>query len=137
MCTAQFQKKEWGLAFHHAQWLYNRTPHNQHGNKLSPFEFVTGLKPDFSKVRVFGCKCYKFQFKHNRVDKLDQRATSCLYVGHSDERANTYRLYFRETGKVQEGGFAQFDENFNEVGKLLSTFDSTFVHNFEVKTKRS
>ena len=136
MCTAQFQKKEWTFAFRHAQWLYNRTPHSHHGNSLSPYEYVTGLKPDLSKVRIFGCKCYKFVFQQNRTDKLDYRSKACFYIGHHEERANTYLFYFRENGKVFEGGFAAFDENFAEVGKLLSTFDSTFVHNFEVKTKR-
>ena len=63
MCTAQFQSKEWTLAFQHSVWLYNRVPHKHHGNKMSLFEFVTGLKPDLSHVKIFGSKCFKFQFK--------------------------------------------------------------------------
>ena len=59
-------------------------------NKISPCEFGTGLKPELSHVRIFGSKCYKFQFKEKRVDKLANRSEQCLYVGHSYERANTF-----------------------------------------------
>jgi len=111
MCTAQFQKKEWTLAFQHSVWLYNRVPHKHHGNKMSPFEYVTGLKPDLSQVKNFGSKCYKFQFKEERVDKLANRSEQCLYVGHSDERVNTFLFYHREEGKVTEGGISKVDEN--------------------------
>ena len=31
---------------------------------------------------------------------------------------------------------SKFDENIDEYGKLPSTFDSTYIHNFEVKSKR-
>ena len=99
---------------------------------MSPFEFVTGLKPDLSQVKIFGSKCYKFQFKEKRVDKLANMSEQCLYVGHSDERVNTFLFYHREEGKVTEGGISKFDE----YGNLLSTFDSTYIHNFEVKSKR-
>ena len=57
-------------------------------------------------------------------------------MGHSDERVNTFLSYHREEGKVTEGGISKFDENLDEYGKLLSTFDSTYIHNFEVKSKR-
>jgi hypothetical protein len=82
MCTAQFLKKEWTLGFQHAVWLYNRIQHNHHGNKISSFEFVTGLKPDLTQVRIFGAKCYKFQSKDRRVDKLAKSSEQCLCVGH-------------------------------------------------------
>jgi len=61
MFTAQFLKGEWPLAFQHAVWLHNRMPHTHHGNKRSPFEFVAGLKPDLTQVRIFRTKCYRFQ----------------------------------------------------------------------------
>lgn len=135
MCTAQFLKKEWSLAFSHAVWLYNRTPHDSL-SEMSPLEYVTGLKPDLTQVKIFGCKAYKFQLKRDRCDKLANRAKSCFYVGQTDERTNTFLFYFRDESKVEQGGIGKFDENINEYGKLLSTFDSTYIHNFEVKTMR-
>jgi hypothetical protein len=27
---------------------------------MCPFEFVTGIKPDLSKLRLFGCAAYAF-----------------------------------------------------------------------------
>jgi hypothetical protein len=135
MCTAQFLKKEWTLAFLHAVWLYNRMPHTFLIDK-SPLEYVTGLKPDLTQVKIFGCKAFKFQLKRDRSDKLSDRAKPCFYVGQTDERTNTFLFYDRDKGKVEQGGIAKFDENINDYGKLLSTFDSTYVYNFEVKTKR-
>jgi hypothetical protein len=93
MCTAQFLKTEWTLAFQHAVWLHNRMPHKQHGNTISPFEFVTGLKPDLAQVRMIGVKCYKFQIKEKRVENLANRFEQCLYVGHSEERVSTFLFY--------------------------------------------
>jgi hypothetical protein len=77
-----------------------------------------------------------FNSKKKRVDKLANRSEQCLYVGHSDERVNTFLSYHREEGKVTEGGISKFDENIDEYGRLLRTFDSTYIHNFEVKSKR-
>jgi hypothetical protein len=40
-------------------------------------------------------------------------------------------------GKIRiEGGISKFDENVDEYGTLLSTFDTTYIHNFEVKSRR-
>ena len=136
MCTAKFTKKEWALAFDHAVWLYNRMPHAHHKNILSPSEFVTGLKPNLGKVRVFGTQCFQFQYKEQRPDKLSDRAKSCLYVGHSEDKTNAYKFYYRDSGKVILGGIASFVENISECGKLLSSFDSSHVFDFETKINR-
>jgi hypothetical protein len=136
MCTAQYMKMQSTVAFQHAVWLYKRMPRKHHGTKLSPFEFVKPLKPDLKQVRIFDAKCLKFQFKERNVDKLANRSEQCLYVGHSEERVSTFLFYLTEEGKVTEGGISKFDENIDEYGKLLSTFDSTHTQNFEAKSRR-
>ena len=70
------------------------------------------------------------------MDKLANRFEQCLYVGHSEEIVNTFLLYHREEGQFTEGSISKFDENIDEYGKLLSTFDSTYFRSFEVKSER-
>ena len=60
MYTAKFMKNEWPLAFSHANYIYNRMPHPHLNNTMCPFEFATGIKPDLSKLRIFGCLAYAF-----------------------------------------------------------------------------
>jgi hypothetical protein len=68
-------------------------PQSYHGNTIIPFEFVTGLKPDLSQLRISTSKCYKLQFTETRVDKLANRSEQCLYVGHSDGNVRTFLFY--------------------------------------------
>ena len=58
--TAKFMKNEWPLAFSHAYYIYNRMPHPHLNNTMCPFEFATGIKPDLSKLRIFGCLAYAY-----------------------------------------------------------------------------
>jgi len=63
-------------------------------NKMCPFECVTRIKPDLSKLRIFGCAAYAFIDPSRRIGKLANRAKLYMYVG-NDGESNGYLLYNR------------------------------------------
>jgi len=76
---------------------------------MCPLEFATGIKPDLSKLRIFGCIAYAFIDPSRRVGKLADRAKPYIYVGNDDE-SNGYLIYNRTTHETTTQGIVQFVE---------------------------
>ncbi|EEH50872.1 uncharacterized protein MICPUCDRAFT_66036 [Micromonas pusilla CCMP1545] len=98
-------KEEWPLACDHAVLLYNRIPHQKHDLKKSPYEIMYGVKPDMTKVKVFGCEVFELISKQSNTglgQKLNPRAKAFMYVGHSETTvADSYKLYDRGSKTVK------------------------------------
>ena len=109
MYTAKFTKNEWPLAFSHANYIYNMTPHPHLNNTKCPFEFAAGIKPDVSKLRLFGCIAYAFIDPSRRAGKFAHRVKPYIYVGNDDE-SNGYLLYDRTKYETTTQGIVQFVE---------------------------
>jgi len=58
---------------------------------MCPFEFATGIKPDLSKLFIFGCIAYAFLDPSRRAGKFAYIAKPYIYVGNDDE-SNGYLL---------------------------------------------
>ncbi|KAK1627194.1 hypothetical protein QYE76_001509 [Lolium multiflorum] len=70
------------------------------GLEKTPYEILTGNKPNVSYFKVFGCKCY-ILVKDTRLTKFDSRAQEGIFVGYAtDSRA--YRVYNKTNGRVVE-----------------------------------
>ena len=61
------------------------------------------------------------------------RAKPYIYVGNDDESSG-YLLYNRTKYETTTQGIVQFVENVDVYGKVLSTYDQTFVYNYVYKT---
>ena len=48
--------KYWSDALLHAAFIRNRAPHSQFQHKFTPYEKLIGIKPDLTKLRVFGSR---------------------------------------------------------------------------------
>ena len=48
--------EHWAAAVQHATYILNRTPKLRDGVWMSPYERLTGRKPNLSYIRIFGCK---------------------------------------------------------------------------------
>jgi len=81
--TAKFMNNEWPLAFSHANYIYNRMPHLN--NTMCQFEFATGIKPDMSKLGIFGCMVYAFIDPSRRAGMFADRAKPYIHAGNEDE----------------------------------------------------
>lgn len=91
-----------------AAYVINRVP-SQGLKYMSPYEKMTGTKPNVSYFRVFGCVCYVFVPSHLH-HKMEKKAIRCVFVGYDKERKG-WRCCNPNTGKVYVSRNVIFDEN--------------------------
>ena len=75
---------------------------------MTPYEAWSGIKPDVSFLRVFGCSAYAHIPKIERY-KLDSKARKCVMLGYGTSQKG-YRLYDVEEMKVVHSRDVVFDE---------------------------
>ena len=96
-------------ACHATNWLYLRKNLNK-----TPYEILTGKKPDICYFKVFGCKCFICK-KGNRLSKFEPRSYEGIFFGYSTN-AHAYRVYNKSTGQVEEAVDVRFDEENGSQG---------------------
>src|SRR5208282_3160931 len=80
----------WGEALKAAVYLYNRTPHSSLPGYISLHEAVTGNRPIYDNVKVWGSLCY---YRDNLPKKkLDQRGYKAALIGFGKE-ANIFKVW--------------------------------------------
>ncbi|KAK1620384.1 hypothetical protein QYE76_025901, partial [Lolium multiflorum] len=75
----------------------------------TPYEILTGNKPNVSYFKVFGCKCY-ILVKDTRLSKFDSRAQEGIFVGYATD-SHAYRVFNKSSGRVVESCDVTFDED--------------------------
>jgi hypothetical protein len=90
-----------------ACYVYNRTP-KRLLNWKTPFESVTGRKPNLGHMHPFGCKSYSLQHNLPRLQKMQSRALIGYLVGY-DSR-NIYRIWIPSRSKVIRTRDVVFDD---------------------------
>src|SRR3954462_10523803 len=90
-------------ACHASNRLYLRKKINK-----TPYEILTGNKPNISFFRVFGCKCF-YLIKGVRLSKFESKALEGIFVGYGLE-SHTYRIYDKLSGVVIESCSVTFEE---------------------------
>ena len=98
----------WAEAISTACHATNRLYLRKNKNK-TPYELLTGKKPNVSYFRVFGCKCYILK-KGVRLSKFESKAQEGIFVGYSNQ-SHAYRVYNKANGRVEETSNVKFDEN--------------------------
>ena len=91
-------------ACHASNRLYIRK-----GLNKTPYEILTGNKPNLKYFRVFGCKCFILK-KGARLAKFDSRAHEGIFVGYATN-SHAYRVLNKSTGLIEETCNVEFDEN--------------------------
>ncbi|KAK1627610.1 hypothetical protein QYE76_001925 [Lolium multiflorum] len=79
------------------------------GLEKTPYEILTGNKPNVSYFKVFGCKCYVL-IKDTRLSKFDSRAQEGIFVGYATD-SHAYRVFNKSNGRVVESCDVTFDED--------------------------
>jgi transposase InsO family protein len=97
----------WPLAFHTATYLINRQPTPLLQNK-SPFEALFGQKPNYLKLKTFGCICYPFTRPYN-THKLQPKSIPCVFIGYSLAQ-NAYHCLEPTTNRLYLSRHVLFDE---------------------------
>jgi hypothetical protein len=116
----------WPQAYDTATYLYNRRV-STHRSSITRFEAFTGRKPDLSRLKVWGCKCYVRN--PNPQNKLEFRGLAAIFVGY-DEYSHGYKvkvgkaIYIREDivfSETELGPNTQVDLTGTPAVPLIST----------------
>jgi hypothetical protein len=91
-------------ACHASNRLYLRK-----GLNKTPYEILTGNKPNIKYFRVFGCKCFYLR-KGVLLSKFDSKALEGIFVGYAAE-SHAFRIFDKESTRVVEVSNVRFDEN--------------------------
>ena len=89
-------KSLWGEAARHVIWLKNRTSTKAIPSGKTPYELVTGKKPNLADLREWGCPVWVHDTSGS---KLDGRAKEGRWVGF-DEQSKGSRVYWPEKRTV-------------------------------------
>jgi hypothetical protein len=91
-------------ACHASNRLYLRK-----GLNKTPYEILTGNKPNLKYFRVFGCKCFILK-KGVCLSKLEPRGQEGIFVGYAID-SHAYRVLNKSNGLIEETCNEEFDEN--------------------------
>jgi hypothetical protein len=96
------------IACHATNRLYLRK-----GLNKTPFEILTGNKPNIKYFQVFGCKCVYLK-KGVHLSKFDSKALEGIFVGYATE-SHAFRIFDKESSHVVEVSNVIFDENVDSL----------------------
>ena len=88
----------WAEAINTACHATNRLYLRKILNK-TPYEILTGKKPNVKYFRVFGCKCFILK-KGVRLSKFESKAIQGIFVGYASN-SHAYRVYNKSSGLVE------------------------------------
>jgi hypothetical protein len=90
--------------------------------KKTPYEILTGNKPNISYFRVFESKCYILQ-KRSRSSKFSPKVYECFLLGY-DSNSCTYRVFNKDFGCIKITCDTVFDET---NGSQVEQYDLDIV----------
>lgn len=102
LTDAKLDKELWPYAVMAAVYIRNRCLNNRLA--MTPFEALTGIKPNVKNMKTFGSKCFVL---NQQRKKLDNRGLPGIFVGY-DKGSPAYLIYFAETGKIMRHRVVQF-----------------------------
>ncbi len=128
LADTQLPKNYWGYAVQTAAILKNVSPTAV--KPRLPWEHWHGIKPDLTKLRVFGCSV----FFYDPDRKMDFNAKRGVFVGYTHDLAN-YQVLDLQTRKVKISNNVKFDENvypsilYNDPSRIIEsdTSDDDYV----------
>ena len=104
--AADLGPEYWSFALRHAVYVKNRIPHKF--IKITPYEALTGTKPNITNLRTFGCRVF-VKKPGDKPAKLDHHTSNGIFVGYTATTKNIY--YINDSSlNVKIGVHALFDE---------------------------
>jgi len=98
----------WSYALIHAVYVMNRMPHTKFNMKMSPYESLTGIKPNLSNLKVWGCRVVVKQPIIKKA-KLDDISTQGIFLRYTATPKNIVYLDL-ETNREKITTDVVFDE---------------------------
>ena len=84
LASSKLPSKFWAEALNTAIYLRNRCPSRSIGGK-TPFEMLTGRKPNVAHLRVFGCASH-CHIADDERRKLNPKSKKCIFLEYSENR---------------------------------------------------
>ena len=100
--------KYWSDALLHAVYIKNRLPHSAFNMKQTPYERLTGFKPDLSQLRVFGCPIITRR-PGKRSPKISKHSYTGIFLRYAKTMKNIVYLDTK-TKRIKTTTYATFDE---------------------------
>ena len=104
--SAELGPEFWSYAIIHAAYIKNRLYH--HSIKTTPYQCMTGNKPDLSNLKTFGCRIFSKQPGKRRT-KLDHHTSTGIFLGFT-ATTKIARYLDEKTGKIKTSTHAIYDE---------------------------
>jgi hypothetical protein len=98
----------WPDALATATYLLNHRSCCTH-NDLTPYQLLLDVPPDYSHLRVFGCRCYP-NTTATTLHKLATHSLPCIFIGYLAD-SKGYRCYDPESRRVLTSRHVHFDES--------------------------
>lgn len=100
----------WPYALKYHVLIHNMIPHA--GREKSPFEICTGIRPNLSLLRIFGCRIFALP-PNKRDSKLDIHARPGIFLGFQKSLRSAIYLD-TETGVIKTARHVSFDEGMQD-----------------------
>lgn len=97
----------WEECVRTANYITNRCP-TKALKLVTPLEKYSGLKPDLSHLRIYGCKAY-VHIPREKRSKLEVKSVSCILVGY-DDQSKAYRCFEPSQRRILINKDIVFDE---------------------------
>ena len=113
----------WADALAYSQFLFNRAPNDHIGSSTTPWTMLTGEKPRWDKLRVFGCDCFE-HIPNNEFYKVPgiPRGRRLIFVGFGLDM-DGWRCFDPETRRYFSTGNLYFNEDFSSRVDALRHHD--------------
>ena len=106
LLEAKLPKFLWTYAVNASAYIRNRCFNPRTG--MTPYESLTGVKPKFDCMHVFGSVCFGYV---QSKSKLDARSERAIFVGY-DRNSPAYLLYYPEKNDVKRVRCVKFTEKY-------------------------
>ena len=117
LIQAELPKQLWTYAVMTSAHIRNRCYNSRTGK--TPYECLTGTKPNLSTMHVFGSLCHAYV--QNKT-KLDARAKEGIFIGY-DRSSPAFLVYYPDQNTIKKARCVKFSEKFDhreESVELLS-----------------
>jgi hypothetical protein len=123
LLDAKLPKEMWTYAVMAAAYIRNRCYNTRMGQ--TPFQLLTGRKPNLSNMHVFGTVC--FTYEQNKA-KLDARSKKGIFVGY-DKYSPAYLVYNSDTNEIRRCRCVKFTDIKDEPKVAVSdSYDDLGIH---------
>ena len=109
----------WADACEYSQVIANLTPSEVLGGNISPWEMVTGRRPRWDGLRVFGCDCYA-HIPNNKLAKVPgiPRGKKLIFLGFQEGKSGFKCFDLEKRMYVTVGNVYFYEDNSGRIDAL-------------------